>query len=77
MTCTWSEMEGDDKEGYDLTSVWTKPLAPALFQPPLNPASGKLKARREALAEDSRRLGGMRAGASREGGRIQSAWPVL
>ena len=73
LTCTWSEMEGDDKEGYDLTSVWTKPLAPALFQPPLNPASGKLKARREALTEDSRRLGGMREGASREGRRIQSA----
>ena len=42
------EMEGDDKDGYDLTSVWTKPLAPALFQPPLNPAARKLKARKKA-----------------------------
>lgn len=51
LTCTWSEMEemeGDDKDGYDLTSVWTKPLAPALFQPPLNPAARKLKARKKA-----------------------------
>lgn len=51
LTCTWSEMEemaGDNKDGYDLTSVWTKPLAPALFQPPLNPAARKLKARKEA-----------------------------
>ena len=51
LTCTWSEMEemeSDDKDGYGLTSVWTKPLAPALFQPPLNPAARKLKARKEA-----------------------------
>ena len=41
-------MESDDKDGYGLTSVWTKPLAPALFQPPLNPAARKLKARKEA-----------------------------